>query len=583
VAVDDERAGPWLNEALVGFDGPGPRAAVPLIRALHPAYVRTDVDFNGTAPDGTPLYNCATGSFDFAELDARVAAIHAEGAIPELIVDYMPPCLATSAPSASAWKAPPDPGPHTAAWDALVEEMARHEIAQGVRVFEVWNEPDWLFFSGTVADYARLYANTVAALETAARQAHVRIEVGGPALANVLGTMDVGWLEGFLRQVAADHLPLDFLSWHLYANDPCAGPQQGIGPIDFACFGNGHPPGSNEPWYLPSLAAGLFAREAAQARRVLAQFPSLHPALVVDEWNVDGEYDPRQQGPYGAAYVAAVLDASEQAGIAWTCYFDVWNAASDPDANFGVLRPDFEPAPAWFAFRFWSRLAGRTLPVRTSGPGAGDPLGPGLGGVVAVATRGADGRVRVLLANFVPFDPSGNYGTSPNGPHARRVVLVVRHVPAGFGVLGAAGAGSLGEAPARAPSTPAEHATSVRATPRIAASSTSVGTPATADTPTATSASLPMGTPVPVSAAARGSTVRAVLWMPEESVALVELGAGRQPARSNQGPSAAWLGGAAGAVALLGFVALGLVRRRRRAQTASTGGTTSVSGGPVST
>lgn len=418
VNVDPGKPGPPVNEDLVGFDGPGPARAAAAIKDLHPAYIRTDVSFEGTY-GGKPVYNCATGAWNPALLDERVQQIRALGARPELIVDYMPACLATDTPpTKNPTRSLPDPGVHSTEWIALVKKMALHEISdEGVRTFEIWNEPDWVFWNDGLAGYLELYSMTARALEAAARATGTKIEVGGPALANVLGSMDTKWLDPFLAYVAANHLPLDFLSWHLYADDPDSGPQPGVGRVcvfyeDLA---------TNPCWYNPHLSAGLYASEAAAVKRALARYPELHPKLWVDEWNVNGEYDPRQAGPYGGAFVAAVLDAAEQVGIDRMCYFFVATSSKGPLGDWGVLDGNNHPVPAYYAFSYWHDLAGRLLPVTVIG--GGNPFAPGSGGVGAVASTSARGVVHVLLFDFLPFDPSGNYGTMLPTPTGAEVTL----------------------------------------------------------------------------------------------------------------------------------------------------------------
>lgn len=434
VDVQASRPGRPLDEGLVGFDGPGPRIAIRRIGALRPAFIRTDVSFQATV-GRTPVYNCATGKWNPGPLDRRVAAIRREHARALLIVDYMPPCLARDAPHGQATEWAPDPGLHTARWSALVEKMAEHEItAEGVRAFEIWNEPDWTFFEGLsspskMSDYLRLYRVTARALEAGAAHVHARIEVGGPAAANVLGSVDVKWFTSLFAEVVRYHLPLNFVSWHVYANDPCAGPQPNAPAIDFSCFGKQRPPGTNEAWYSTNVSAGLYASEVEDVRRLLSSYPSLHPKLWIDEWNLDAEYDPRQSGPYGAAFVAAVLDAVQGAGLNRMCYYNVADGSPHSLYNFGVLNSSGDPRPAYTTFMDWERLAGSVLPSKVTGPGAGDPFGTS-GGVGAIASRSSTGAIHVLVYDFVPFVQSGDYGTALPTPTAASVSLVVHGIEA---------------------------------------------------------------------------------------------------------------------------------------------------------
>lgn len=431
VSVNASAPGAPVNEHLIGFDGPGAPGAFTKIAALHPYYIRTDVSFEGTY-DGRPVYDCATGGWNPALTDSRVQQIREESARPELIVDYMPDCLASPAPPGiNPNYEPPAPGASTTAWEKLVETMAVHEISvEGVRTFEIWNEPDWVFFAGGLSGYLRLYRITSLALEAAAKVTGRRIEVGGPALADVYGTLDTSFLDALLSEVVHDHLPLDFVSWHLYANDPDSGPQHGVGPL---CIYSADP-ATNPCYYNPRLSAGLYAKETAQAKAALARYPQLHPKLWIDEWNVGPEYDARQSGPYDGAFVSAVLDAAQGAGVNRMCYFFVADS-SDPYGNWGVLNDRYQPLPSYYAFDYWHLLAGDRL--ATSIAGGGNPFGPGSGGVGAVASTTPDGTIHVLVYDFMPFDPSGDYGTHLPTPTGAEVHLEVSGLTsATYGVRG---------------------------------------------------------------------------------------------------------------------------------------------------
>lgn len=384
------------------------------MRAIGVSWARVDAWFQETTA-GQPDYNCRTGAWNPAGLDSRVGLARDEGAKPLVLVDYSPACLATGAvPGDNANDYPPDVGADQAKWDALVYKMAYHEIsAEGVRAFEIWNEPDGTFWRGTLAGYLYLYRDTVTVLEKAAAAAHTKIEVGGPALV----VADPSWLEPFLDFVASEHLPLDFISWHYYADYPLIGP---ISPIP-------DPPSGTPPfWYNPALRSQTFGEQVSMVEAEVAAHrradPSLDPVLWVDEWNANAGYDPRQDGPFDAAFAAAVLDSMQTTGLGRSCFYFVADDASDPLGNWGLLTSDLTPKPVWWAFRFWHELAGRQLPVvLTPDQSASDPVGR----IGAVASTGSGDQVKLLLYNFVPWDPTGGYGTTDPTPydHTVRVAL----------------------------------------------------------------------------------------------------------------------------------------------------------------
>ena len=410
-------SGETVNQDLVGVDGPGPAAATVAMAAVGVRWVRTDVGFEGS-------YDCATRTWDPTALDRRVDQIHAEGAQPLLIVDYTPSCLApfsaVPAPGSINYE-PPDVGTQPGGasdqsiWQHLVTEMATHEVARGVRAFEVWNEPDGTFWYGGLPGYLHLYADTAPALEAGAVAAHCTadlhcgIEVGGPALV----FPDSSWLEPFLAYVSAQHLPLDFVSWHYYGDYPLLGP---YGPIPAP------PGGGPPPWYNPALRAQTYGAQVAMVRAQVEHFPLLHPLLWLDEWNVDAGYDARQSGPYDAAFAAAVLDSVQSQALDRMAFFDVADSPTDPEQNWGMLTGANQPKAVYWAFTFWHALAPDLLPVVLSPPGGSATAAGGIG---AVGSRSPDGVVTVLLYNFVPYDPTGSNGVSPTSIYDRSIVLRV--------------------------------------------------------------------------------------------------------------------------------------------------------------
>jgi len=103
-------------------------------------------------------------------------------------------------------------------WADLTTALAAHLIQRygaeevtGHWAFEVWNEPNLeVFWSGTQAEYFRLYDCSAAAIKSV----HPGLRVGGPASAAA------GWTRELLAHLDASGAPLDFLSTHVYGNVP---------------------------------------------------------------------------------------------------------------------------------------------------------------------------------------------------------------------------------------------------------------------------------------------------------------------------------------------------------------------------
>jgi hypothetical protein len=407
VGVDASSPGAAIDQNLIGFNHPvaGSEAA---LQAIGTTWARTDVSFEVDAGTSQAAYDCTTGVWNPSYTDGNVAIDKAAGAQVELIVDYFPPCIEDQTVAANR-----------TAWKKLVYQMALHEITtEGVRVFEVWNEPNFrdLPLDGK-GGYLELYKNTATELEKAAAVAGVSIEVGGPAVDD-LGQIDNSWVVALATYAVKNHLPLDFVAWHQYPNDPDEGPQSFFpnGVCD-----TGTPVGGQPCWYNPNFDVTLYQRGAESLESALAQFPTLHPLLWVDEWAPDSGNDVRASGPFGAAFVAAALHGAQQSGIARMSYYDVADDPTDPTySNFGVLTGDLAPKPVYYAFSMWHQLSGAELPVTlTPDQSASAPVGQ-IGSVASVAP---DGTVHVMVYNWVPYDATGGYGTTDPTPYDHQVTV----------------------------------------------------------------------------------------------------------------------------------------------------------------
>lgn len=83
-----------------------------------------------------------------------------------------------------------------------------------IKYWEIWNEPDLKgFWNGTVDQYYELYkktANTLKAYNSS-------LKIGGPCTSSVY---DKNFTTKFLQYIADNSVPLDFYSWHMYADTP---------------------------------------------------------------------------------------------------------------------------------------------------------------------------------------------------------------------------------------------------------------------------------------------------------------------------------------------------------------------------
>ena len=108
-------------------------------------------------------------------------------------------------------------------WAVICEHIIKHYnygwadgFNMNIEYWEIWNEPDLdaddsdnkRCWGGTKKEFFELY--DVAAKHL--KSCFPELKIGGPALAH-----DLNWADDFLKQLSA---PLDFFSWHIYADDP---------------------------------------------------------------------------------------------------------------------------------------------------------------------------------------------------------------------------------------------------------------------------------------------------------------------------------------------------------------------------
>ena len=207
-------------------------------------------------------------SYNFGPTDALIASIRSSGAEP----------LFRMGRSIGATAEPPDP--------TLYAEIIRHIVLHynkgwangfeyGIRLWEIWNEPDFGFFwTGSPAQYYELYEKAARAIKEADPQALV----GGPVIARPL---DGGpYREDFLDFVAKAKLPLDFFAWHFYTLD------------------------SNDPYDL--------VRIGREIRKVLDARGFQKTQNILDEWNADlfdREFTEVQRASFVASALAYMVDS----------------------------------------------------------------------------------------------------------------------------------------------------------------------------------------------------------------------------------------------------------------------------------
>ncbi|MGH8181867.1 MAG: GH39 family glycosyl hydrolase, partial [Steroidobacteraceae bacterium] len=170
-----------------------------------------DVGVYGVDAQGRPVYN-------FTYVDQIYDGLLAQGVRPFVELSFMPPELATGQQSMGFWYDPIVAPPRNwSDWSDLIRHFAQHLVARYGRdevsqwYFEVWNEPNGTFWGGDPrqSTYFHLYDVTARALKSV----DPRLRVGGPATAQAAG------VPAFIRCCATRHVPVEFVSTHVYGDD----------------------------------------------------------------------------------------------------------------------------------------------------------------------------------------------------------------------------------------------------------------------------------------------------------------------------------------------------------------------------
>ena len=191
------------------------------LRAVRAVTAVSYVRFHAVLNDEMGVYTVGPHgavAYNFSYIDQVYDGLLANGVRPFVELSFMPSKLAARQVQQSFWYRPiVSPPADYARWDALITALARHVIERyGIEevrqwYFEVWNEPNLDFWAGEPrqSTYWTLYDHTARSLKAV----DLRLRVGGPA------TAQAAWVPAFLRHCSESHVPVDFVSTHVYGDD----------------------------------------------------------------------------------------------------------------------------------------------------------------------------------------------------------------------------------------------------------------------------------------------------------------------------------------------------------------------------
>ncbi len=320
--------------------------------------------------NGKPVY-------DFTITDQTFDAYRNAGVRPMVELGFMPKDLAADVPGITEYQlhypkptmggSVNNPPKDYKLWGELMRAYVAHLAQRYGRAevstwyFEVWNEPDIVYWHGTPEEYFKLYDYAVAGVRAALPTAIV----GGPATTGPGNAKAEAFLERFLDHCLNDKsaadgkaVPLDFISFH---------------PKGRSALVDGH------------VRLGLENElEAAQAGfRIVAKYPRFaHLPIILSEADPEGcaacsmKQNPAnayRNGPQYASYTAAAMkslfelqDAAKVnliAMLSWSFEFE----GKDYFEGFRTLATNGIDKPILNLFRIAGMMAGERVAVTSNG------------------------------------------------------------------------------------------------------------------------------------------------------------------------------------------------------------------------
>ena len=335
---------------------------------------------------GNPVYN-------FAYVDSIYDGLLKNGVRPIVEISFMPKKLAFNPDALHPFWYKPNVSPPKSMerWDGLMQHFAQHlvdrygidEVSQWY--FEVWNEPNIDFWGGIPRQrsYFELYDHTARDLKSVSP----RLRVGGPA------TAAAQWIPEFLKHTAENHVPVDFVSTHGYADDTVEnmfGTHEDI-PMD-----------------------DRVGRAVAKIRKEINDSATPHLPLFWTEWNVPGMMEARDTIFVGPALANTVRECDGNVNMMsfWTFsdVFEEGGPTSSPfRGDFGLRAFDGINKPSYYAYGLLHQLGNERLANASKN---------------VIVTKNQDGMLVIAAWNLVDPDQHGATttmnlvfrGVSPSAP-----------------------------------------------------------------------------------------------------------------------------------------------------------------------
>jgi xylan 1,4-beta-xylosidase len=298
-----------------------------------------DVSIYTAGPNGEPHYT-------FSGLRRILDAVLESGMKPFFELSFMPSALARNpGDTITHYRGITSPPKDFSTWEVLVgkvlgfllETYGEAEVLTWY--FEVWNEPNIPFWTGTRDEYFQLYRHAARAVKSV----HPGLRVGGPATARA------EWIGEFLDDCLSHTAPVDFISTHIYPSD-----------LAFLDAAEGE---------VELLGMDFLYGHFARVRNEVDQrFPGL--PVIWGEWNSSaGPLAENHDTCENAAVISAALSGIER----WAEGSLFWNLSDIYEecqyhftpfhGGYGLLTVDDIPKATFRAFEFFHRLESHALEV----------------------------------------------------------------------------------------------------------------------------------------------------------------------------------------------------------------------------
>lgn len=317
------------------------------IKRCHDEIGFQHVRFHGILSDdmGTLVDEMDQLVYSFFNADQIMDFLVSIGMKPFVELSFMPLALSSGDKRVFHYQANVTPPKDYNAWSSFIKKLVAHWIDRyGIEevstwFFEVWNEPNLeAFWTGSQADYFKLYQHTAAAI----KEVNISLKVGGPA------TASNSWIKEFTSFCHENSVPFDFISTHHYPTD---------------AFGQ---PGDDTITQLSKSRRSVLREEVTQVNTEAEGKP-----VYYTEWCTSSNpFDELHDQSYAAAFITkTVIEAQGQVkGYSYWTFSDIFEEnyfSSVPfHGGFGLLTIYGIPKPSYRAYQLLHHLGNEILAMQ---------------------------------------------------------------------------------------------------------------------------------------------------------------------------------------------------------------------------